>query len=97
MDDNSNAIREVELLTRDLDSAIAVGNRLWIIFYVGVSLAISHALFGFPGFNVSVDSLGLAISLVMFISISWAVVRSVLRQRKAVKAQGDDGDNTFPR
>jgi hypothetical protein len=94
MDDN--AIREVKLLARDLDSAIAFGNRLWILFYVGVGVAISHALFGFPDFNVSVNHLGLAIAFVMFISISWAVVRSVLRQRKAVKAQGDDSDNTFP-
>jgi len=91
-----NAIREVKLLTRDLDSAIAFGNRLWILFYVGVGVAISHALFGFPGFNVSVNHLGLAVALVMFISISRAVVRSVLRQRKAVKAQGDESDDTFP-
>lgn len=93
MDDNAN--REVTLLTRDLDSAVALGNRLWIIFYVGVGMAISHALFGVPGFNVSVDHLGLAIASVMFISITWAVVRSVLRQRKVAKSQEGDSDNTF--
>ena len=93
MDDNAN--REVNLLTRDLDSAIALGNKLWVIFYVGVGLAISHALFGFPRFNVSVDHLGLAIASVMFLSISWAVVRSVLRQRKSVTPQGEDSGKTF--
>lgn len=93
---NDNAIREVKLLTRDLDSAIAFGNRLWILFYVGVGMATSHALFGFPDFNVSVNHLGLAIALVMFTSISGAVVRSVLRQRKAVKSQGDESDDTLP-
>lgn len=93
MDDNAN--REVNLLTRDLDSAIALGNRLWVMFYVGVGLAISHALFGFPRFNVSVDQLGLAIASVMFLSISWAVVRSVLRQRKGVMPRGEDSGKTF--
>jgi membrane protein implicated in regulation of membrane protease activity len=93
MDDNAN--REVTLLTRDLDRAIALGNRLWIVFYIGVGIAISHALFGFPGFNVSVDHLGLAIASVIFISISWAVVRSVLRQRKVAKSQEGDSGNRF--
>lgn len=93
---SENARREVKTFRREVNGVLAFGDKLVVLFYIGVGASISHALFGVPRIEVNPVHLVLAIAAFIVIGLGWVVCRSFIRQRRAAASARDHRAPSFP-